>query len=84
MNNNKEILIKRLLYRSKYRGCKETDYILGKFATDYLHQLSYEELLNYQQILEANDWDIYNWVTKKVSVPENLDNSVMQKLLQMV
>ncbi len=31
MENNKNLIIKKILYRSKYRGCKETDFLLGNF-----------------------------------------------------
>ena len=32
MKSDKELLIKKLLYRSIHRGCKETDILLGNFA----------------------------------------------------
>ena len=47
---NKEILIKQLLYRSKHRGCKETDILLGKFAEEKITNFSDEKLNLYQKL----------------------------------
>jgi antitoxin CptB len=55
---NKELL-KKLSYRSNYRGCKETDLLLGKFAEQYLHQLSSLQLQEYEHLLNQADVDIY-------------------------
>ena len=33
--NNKQLFLKKLIYRSKYTGIKETDILLGKFADKF-------------------------------------------------
>lgn len=60
-----DIRIKRLIYQSWHRGCKETDLALGDFAKDHLNGLSAPSLDTYEQLLEENDWDIWNWLTEK-------------------
>ncbi len=64
MSMNKELL-KKLSYRSNYRGCKETDLLLGKFAEQYLHQLSSLQLQEYEYLLNQADVDIYQALMNK-------------------
>lgn len=52
---------RKLLYRSLYRGCKETDIILGEFAKSCLFYLSPEELEQYQAIVAMDDEIIYEY-----------------------
>ena len=60
--NSKDILIKQLLYRSLHRGCKETDFLLGKFAEDKITSLNDNELLVYKDLIEEYDGTIYDWI----------------------
>ena len=52
---NRNIFIKKLIYRSKYTGTRETDLLLGNFAKNYLEKLNDQELLSYQELLESGD-----------------------------
>ena len=52
---NRNIFIKKLIYRSKYTGTRETDLLLGNFAINYLEKLNDEELISYQELLESGD-----------------------------
>lgn len=81
MTTERDNLIKRLQYQSFHRGCKETDLYLGEFAKKYLDKFSYEELLKFDEILKADDWDIYAWLTKKQPVPEEYQNKVTDLLM---
>lgn len=77
-----DFFIKKLLYKSKNRGCKETDLILGKFAEKHLAGMSKEQLQNFAKILAETDNDIYDWVTGKTPPPSELDSDIMQQLLK--
>ena len=77
---NKNSLQKKLLYRSKNRGCKEMDYILGNFASLNLAFMKEEKLLNYALILDQDDNDLYNWITGKSYAPSNLDAEIIDQL----
>lgn len=57
--------LKRLLYRSWHRGCKETDIVLGNFAAENLGKLDALQLDIYEKLLDEQDWDIWNWLTGK-------------------
>ena len=52
---NRSVFIKKLIYRSKYTGMRETDILLGKFAESYLHKLSDDNLLCYEKLLQSGD-----------------------------
>ncbi len=87
MNINEEILsdsekrIKKMLYRSWYRGNKETDKILGGFAKKYIYELSEKELDEFEIILDLQDVDIYDWLSGKKPEPDEMkENGVFQRL----
>ena len=52
---NRTIWIKKLIYRSKYTGTKETDLLLGNFAENYLTKLNDDQLMNYEKLLVSGD-----------------------------
>lgn len=72
---------KRLLYQSLHRGCKETDMILGNFATKYLEKLSDEEIDLYEKFLNETDWDIYAWVVGSQNLPAEHHNKVVEMII---
>ena len=53
--NNKDLIIKKLIYRSKYTGTKETDILLSNFVNNYIKKLSFDELNTYQKLLDSGD-----------------------------
>ena len=53
--NNRNVFIKKLIYRSKYTGTRETDILLGNFAENHLKYLDDENLLAYQTLLNSGD-----------------------------
>ena len=75
-----DIRRKRLLYRANYRGFKEADLILGGFAKTYIESLSDAEITMFEDLLTANDHDIYNWVSEKEPVPANYDTPLFARL----
>ena len=63
MNEKLEILKKKILYRSSYRGSKEMDILLGSFVKKYINELNFEQLLDLEKFLELDDeviLDYYN------------------------
>ena len=52
---NRSVFIKKLIYRSKYTGTRETDILLGEFAENYLYKLSDDNLLSYEKLLQSGD-----------------------------
>ena len=74
-------LKKKLIYRSIHRGCKETDFLIGDFAKENLNQMTDDELIIYQDFLEQDDLEIYNWIIGKKIIPQkylSLINTIEQ------
>ncbi len=63
---DKEILLRKLIYRSTHRGCKETDILLGNFFVAKHLEFDDEKLQLYQQFIEEDDVFIYDWIMQKV------------------
>jgi antitoxin CptB len=81
--NHEELLIlkKKLIYRSCHRGCKETDFILGKFVTANINNLTLKEIQLLADLLKESDTDIYKWVTGQTILPSSWKNSLMEKII---
>jgi len=54
---------KRLIFRSTHRGNKEMDIVFSRFVEQHLGALSAGDLDLYEQLLEENDVDIWDWPT---------------------
>jgi len=80
----REQMIKKLLYQSCNRGCKETDLIIGEFAKENLCKMTDEEINLFSEILQLSDADIYDWYTKKKTLPKDNSNSVIIQLLNFI
>ena len=80
MSENLHTRRKRLIHRSRYTGMKETDLLLGGFASKYLHDFTSEELDIYEKLLAAGDPNIYVWAVGREEVPDQFDTSVMKLL----
>lgn len=70
---------KELLYKSTHRGCKETDILLGNFATSCIDSLTDSELLQYKKIIDMDDEAIYSCF-QTGSAPKDLE-LVFKKIL---
>lgn len=65
---------KRLRYQSWHRGTKELDFLLGKFFDAQEARFSSKDLTLYQQLLEEDDYDLYQWLTINASAfPKHYD-----------
>ena len=69
-------MIKRLKYRSTYRGCREMDFLLSKFADNELDNLSSDELDQYSKLLDMEDPDIYDWILSKKEAPSEVSHII--------
>lgn len=57
-----ETRIKRAIYRANYRGTKELDLILGRFARSELAAMSEDELKSFELLLALPDPEIDKWI----------------------
>ena len=73
---NRSNIIKKLIYRSKYTGTRETDILLGDFADNFINNLNDDELLAYQKLLDSGDPRIW-----RLSIDIETTNSEKEKLI---
>ena len=62
---NKDILKKKIIYRSTHRGTKEMDLLLGRFAKNNINIFSDSELSDLNDLLQINDEILEKWYFKK-------------------
>ena len=75
-----EILKKKILYRSSYRGTKEMDILLSTFVKKYINKLELNDLLELDSFLNLSDEIIYDiFFNKKIN--ENLREKKIANLL---
>jgi len=74
-------LIKKLKYRSANRGCKELDIIIGNFAVSMLDEMSDQDLLTYQQLLEIEDNDFYNLFVQHINGQQSDSCPVLKQIV---
>ena len=75
-----EILKKKILYRSSYRGTKEMDILLSTFVKKYINKLELIDLLELDSFLNLSDEIIYDiFFNKKIN--ENLREKKIVSLL---
>ena len=79
---NKEILKKKIIYRSMHRGTKEMDLLLGNFVKKYINKLSNIDLKDLERLLIIEDEVIYNWyfeINSNNSIPNTKISTMLKK-----
>ena len=64
------IRLKRILFRAAHRGTKESDLILGPYASAHAPSMPETALIEFEAFLEEGDNDIWDWISGS-SAPEN-------------
>ena len=78
---NKEILKKQIIYRSKHRGTKEMDILLGKFTNKYINIFNIKELTELNGLLNIEDEILYQWYFNKKN-DDNIPKNKISKMLR--
>ena len=78
---NKEILKKKIIYRSMHRGTKEMDLLLGNFVKKHIDEFNYSELRDLEKLLFIEDEIIYKWYFEKNS-NNSIQNSKVSAMLK--
>ena len=76
---NKEILRKKIIYRSTHRSSKEMDLLLGNFVKKNIDKLNNNELEDLEKLLFIEDEIIYKWYFEK-----NSDNAIPNTKVSMM
>ena len=81
MTLNIDLLKKKIIYRSNYRGTKEMDKLMGSFTKKYIEQLSYKDLTDLEKLLDIDDTNLYNYyngLNCDLKFKENYINSLFK------
>ena len=73
-------LKKKILYRSKHRGTKEMDILLGSFVKKYVNFLNETELCELESLLNIDDEVLYKWYLNKQTTTLIPENGITKKL----
>jgi len=72
---------RRLLFRSRHRGIREMDLVLGPFADARLATMSEAELDEYERWLDIPDQQIFAWVNGSEAAPDAMDTALFRSLI---
>ena len=73
-----ELLKKKIIYRSNYRGTKEMDKLLSAFAKKYINKLNTQDLLELINLLNIDDDNLYNFYNNLKTDIEFENNKINQ------
>lgn len=82
MSDLQELRLKRLRWQAQHRGCKETDLVLGRFADRYLLALDEESLGVFEQLLDEDDADIWDWLVRRYAPANLVYEPLLERLRQ--
>jgi antitoxin CptB len=80
MTESDEIRRKRLLFRSWHRGTREADLLLGSFADRNLASFTAAELDAYENLIEENDADLWDWLIGHAPAPALHDPALIARI----
>ena len=72
--NSIDLLKKKILYRSVYRGTKEMDLLLSNFVKKYINDFDIIELRQLSHLLTFDDESLFKWYLNKhtkIKIPNN-------------
>ena len=79
--NSIDLLRKKILYRSKYRGIKEMELLLSSFVKKHINDFSIVELKQLDDLLNFDDDSLFKWyLNKKIEI--KIPNNKVSKLLK--
>jgi len=79
--NSIDLLRKKILYRSEYRGIKEMELLLNSFVKKHINDFSIAELKQLDDLLNFDDDSLFKWyLNKKVEI--KIPNNKVSKLLK--
>ena len=75
-----DVRLKRIRFRAWRRGFREADLILGPFADRHVQDMDEPTLSQFERLLDAQDHDVYAWITGSLPVPPAFDDGLMKQL----
>ncbi len=72
---------RRILFRSRHRGMREMDLILGRFADAELAGLSETEVDAFEALLDPQDQMVFSWICGTEPVPAEHDTDLFRRII---
>ena len=79
--NSIDLLKKKILYRSKYRGTKGMDLLLSNFIKKYINDLDMVDLKQLDDLLNFDDDSLFKWYLNKkseIKIPNNKVSNLLK------
>lgn len=71
---------KKLLHRARYRGFREADLLIGRFAAAALPLMSDSEIEAFETLLSCNDHDLYSCIVEGTPPPAGADPALIARM----
>ena len=81
MSLNKEELIKKIIYRSSYRGSKEMDNLMSSFVKSVITDLNISDLINLDMLVSLDDESLLKLRNNSVTQKKILINNIVKKFI---
>ena len=82
--NNIDLLKKKILYRSEYRGTKEMDLLLSNFVKKNINDFDIVELKQLEDLLNFDDDILFKWYLNKkgkIQIPNNKVSNLLKNFI---
>ena len=79
--NSIDLLRKKILYRSEYRGIKEMELLLNSFVKKHINDFSIVELKQLDDLLNFDDNSLFKWYLNKkseIKIPNNKVSNLLK------
>lgn len=73
---------KKLLWHAWHRGMQELDLLIGRTVEKYIETMDDTQLDLLEHFLQADDADVWHWITEKKPIPEEYDTIIWSWILK--
>lgn len=71
---------KKALFRAWHRGTKEMDFVMGHFADAHIADLSEDDLVDFEALLDVSDRELFAWIVGTEEVDPEHDRPVWRAM----
>ena len=72
---------KKILFQCTHRGTKELDILLGNYVSNHINKLKSKELDYLDVILDFNDNNLFQILTKKKEINKKMNKIFVKKII---
>jgi antitoxin CptB len=72
---------RRILFRARHRGTRETDLLLGGFVAETVAALDEAGLDALEAVLDLPDPDLFDWLTGRRAVPAAAETPLLRAMV---